>query len=80
MYQLGNEHDGDWHTLRMTSNEDEISLLDVVNPIEQELPQGIYALCNSSLALKCNLLNLRRVTTRRRPIFDGGRSSVGKAD
>lgn len=63
----------------MTCDEDEVCLLDVLDPVEKQLPEGIDALGDEAFTFKCNLLDLGTVATRFGPVFDGCGGSIGEA-
>jgi hypothetical protein len=84
--QLRNEHYGNWDTLAMTGNEDEVRLRDGIHPIEQQLPEQLDSLFDLAFAFEGNLLHFTGVPMvfcpflnsrcRRFREFDGGASGL----
>jgi hypothetical protein len=50
LYEFGDKHHGDGHALGVACDEDEVGLLDVVDPVEEEFPERVDALGDEAFA------------------------------
>ncbi|KAJ6441589.1 hypothetical protein O9K51_05140 [Purpureocillium lavendulum] len=56
--ELLEEHDADGHALRVGGDEDEVCAANVLDPVEQQLPEVVDAVADAALALERHLFDL----------------------